>query len=149
MAISGSVQFSGRLRYAAPVPNVDSSANPTILSDVLETLVCSAVEVGVYTLVADGDTVVSLGSLSSFGAWAVKVTPNVGIPPSPGFPNGVPAAPNPVVVKLTGPAGASQAIGVDGFAFVLATSVPYTAMSIVRAPGIQTVVRVQLFAPGS
>lgn len=149
MTISGVVQLSGRLRYAAPVPNIDSSSNPTQLSDLLESMTCSGVEGGVYTLTADGDVAVSLGTLPGISALTIKVSPNVGIPPSPGLPNGIPAAPNPVTVKLTGGVGSAQAITVDGFMFLMSASIPYTAISLARATGVQTVVRVQLFASDS
>lgn len=144
MTIIGTAQLSGRFRYSAPVPNVDSSSNPAWLSDVGEHLVCSGRKEEEYVLTADGDTAVSFGSLAGANLVVVKVAPMLGIPPSPGFPNGVPAAPNPVVVKLTGGAGAAQAITVDGFLFLLSAGVSYTAMSIARAAGVQTVVRVQL-----
>lgn len=149
MTISGVVQLSGRLRYAAPVPNIDSSSNPTQLSDLLEDMACSGVEGGVYTLTADGDTTIGLGSLSGVNVLVVKVTPNVGIPPSPGLPNGVPAAPNPVTVKLTGGAGAAQAITVDGFMVLFSATIPYTAITVARTSGVQTTLRVQLFQFGS
>jgi hypothetical protein len=147
MAI-GTVQLSGRVRFAPPAPAVDGSSNPTLLSDIIEDMACSGSTSGTYTLVADGDTSVSFGGISSAGLVVVKVTPNVGIPPSPGFPNGVPAAPNPVVVKLTSAAGTAQAISVDGFMLLLSSGVPYTAVSLARTPSVQTVVRIQLFAPG-
>ncbi len=151
MTIAGTVQLSGRLRYAAPVPNLDSSSNPTWLSDLLESMTCSARKEEEYTLVADGDTAVNLGSVAAAGAAlvVVKVAPNTGVPPSPGFPNGVPAAPNPVVVKLTGPVGTAQAFVVDPFAILFSASSPYTAVTVARAAGVQTVVRVQLFSFGS
>lgn len=150
MTISGTVQFSGRIRYAAPVPNLDSSANPTWLADVLEQMVCSARKEEEYVLTADGDTAVTFGSLvNGANLVVVKVMPNIGIPPSPGFPNGVPAAPNPIIAKLTSAAGAAQALSIDGFIFLLSAGVPYTALSIARAAGIQTTVRVMLFAFGS
>jgi hypothetical protein len=149
MAISGTVQLSGRVRYAAPVPNLDSSSNPTWLSDLLETLVCSARKEEEFTLITDGDTAINFGSLASAALIVVKVTPNVGIPPTPGSPNGVPATPNPIVVKLTSSAGAAQAIVVDGFLFLLSAGAPYTALSIARAPNVQTAVRIQLFQVGS
>jgi hypothetical protein len=150
MTISGTVQLAGRIRYTSPVPSSDWSANPSWLADVLEVMACSGREEGEYTLTADGDTAVSLGSLSA-GAnlVVVKVMPTVGIPPSPGFPNGVPAAPNPVVVKLTSTAGAAQALVVDGFLFLLSAGTPYTAVTVARSAGVQTVVRVLLFAAGS
>lgn len=150
MTISGTAQLTGRFRYMPPVPNADGSSNPTWLSDVLEAMACSGRKEEEYTLLADGDTTVNFGSLAA-GAHlvVVKVTPNVGIPPSPGFPNGVPAAPNPVVVKLTSLAGAAQAITVDGFLFLLSQTVPYTAMTVARSISVQTTVRVLLFAAGS
>lgn len=149
MAITGTVQLSGRLKYAPPVPSLDASVNPTQGADVLESMVCSGEEGGTYVLAADADVPVSLGALAGVGAFAIKVTPNVGIPPSPGFPNGVPAAPNPVTIKLTGAGGAAQAITIDGFIMLFSASVPYTAIALRRAPGVQTTVRVRLFAFGS
>jgi hypothetical protein len=150
MTISGTVQFSGRLRYAAPVPNVDSSSNPTWLADVLEQMACSARKEEEYTLTADGDTPVTFGSLVNGANWVViKVMPNIGIPPSPGFPTGVPAAPNPVIAKLTSPAGAAAPIEVDGFMLIASQTIAYTALSIARTPSVQTTVRVMLFAFGS
>lgn len=148
MTISGTAELFGRIRYSPPVPNSDWSSNPMWLADVLESLTCSARKEEEYTLVADGDTTVNFGSLTSAALVVVKVAPNFGIPPSPGFPNGVPAAQNPVVVKLTGPAGLAP-LTVDGFVFLLSASVPYTAMTVARATGVQTVVRVQLFQAGS
>jgi hypothetical protein len=149
MTISGTVQLAGRIRYAPPVPTSDWSANPSWLSDVLEVMACSGRKEEEYTLAADGDTAVNLGSLSGANLVVVKVMPTVGIPPSPGFPNGVPAAPNPVVVKLTSTAGAAQALVVDGLLFLLSAGTPYTAMTVARSAGVQTVVRVLLFAAGS
>ncbi len=144
MTISGTVELTGRIRYVPPVPNSDWSSNPTWLADVLEALPCSARKEEEYTLTVDGDVVVSFGSLASAALLVVKVAPNVGIPPSPGFPNGVPAAPNPVVVKLTGPAGLAPIV-VDPFIYLVSASVPYTAMTIARQAGVQTTVRIQLF----
>lgn len=149
MSISGIVQLAGRIKYAPPVPNTDWSSNPAWVAEVLEAMPCSARKEEEYTLTADGDTIVNFGSLSGANLVVVKVAPNVGIPPTPGFPNGVPAAPNPVVARLTSAAGAGQSIPVDGFLFLLSVGVPYTALSIARSSGVQTVVRVQLFAVGS
>ncbi len=148
MTISGTVQLSGRVRYAAPVPNVDSSMNPTWLSDVVENMACSGRTEQEYTLAADGDVVVSFGGLVSASWVSVKVMPNVGIPPTPGFPNGVPAAQNPLVVRLTSALGVAS-FSVDPFLTLVSMNAPYTAMSIARAPGVQTTVRIQLFAFGS
>lgn len=151
MTIAGTVQLSGRIKYVPPVPNLDSSSNPLWIADVLEQMACSGRKEEEFTLTADGDTVVDLGSLTASGAnvIVVKVTPNIGIPPSPGSPNGVAAQPNPIVAKLTSTAGTTQAISIDGFMFLLSASVPYTALSIARSPSVQTVVRIQLFAFGS
>lgn len=151
MAISGTVQLIGRLRFAPPASSTDGSANPTWISEIVEILACGAQESGTYTLTSDGDTPISLGALSGvgFNLVTVKVMPNVGIPPSPGFPLGVLASPNPVVVKLTGGAGGSQAITVDPYVFLQSSGVPYTSLTIARATGVQTTVRVQLFASGS
>jgi hypothetical protein len=146
--ITGTVQLSGRVKYAPPAQNIDGSSNPAWVSDVLESMACSGRTESEYTLVVDGDAAVSFGALAGVNLIIVKVAPNAGIPPSPGFPNGVPSAPNPVTVKLTGGAGAA-AISVDPFLYLISAGVPYTAMSIARAPGVQTVVRVQLFAFGS
>jgi hypothetical protein len=146
--ISGTVELSGRIKYAPPVPASDSSSNPAWLADVLEALGCSARKEEEYTLTVDGDVVVGFGSLASAALVVVKVMPNVGTPPNPGSPNGVPAAPNPLLVKLTGAAGLAP-ITVDGFMFLLSVGSPYTAMSIARAAGVQTSVRIQLFQAGS
>jgi hypothetical protein len=43
----------------------------------------------------------------------------------------------------------AQAIAIDGFMMLFSQGVPYTALSIARAIGVQTVVRVQLFQFGS
>ena len=149
MTISGTAQLAGRFRYTPPVPSADASSNPTWLSDVLEAMACSGRKEEEYTLVVDGDTAVSFGSLAAAHLVVVKVAPNVGIPPSPGFPNGVPAAPNLVTARLTGLAGVAQAITVDGFLFLVSQTGPYTAMTLARTAGVQTTVRVQLFAVGS
>ncbi len=150
MTISGTAQLSGRFRYMPPVPTTDGSSNPTWVSDVLETMVCSGRKEDEYALTVDGDTAVSFSSFpAGVNLVLVKVVPNIGIPPSPGLPNGVPAAPNPVVVKLTSSVGVAQAIAVDGFLYLQSAGVPYTAMTIARTAGVQTVVRVQLFASGS
>lgn len=146
--ITGIAELTGRIRYAPTTANTDWSSNPTWLADVLEALPCSARVETEYTLTADGDTTISFGSLGTAALVIVKVMPTVGIPPSPGFPNGVPAAPNPVVVKLTGAAGPAT-LGVDGFMALLSVGLPYTAMTIARAAGVQTTVRVQLFQAGS
>lgn len=147
MTISGTVELSGRIRYAPPVPNSDWSSNPTWLADVLESLPCSArVEVE-YTLTADGDASVVFGSLSSAALVVVKVAPNVGISPSPGFPNGVAAAANPVAVKLTSALGVAS-VSVDPFMFLLSRGAPYTALTVARVAGVQTTVRIQLFQAG-
>ena len=149
MTISGTAQLSGRFRYMPPAPTTDGSSNPTWIDDVLETLACSSRKEDEYTLTADGDTVVDLSSFpGGVNLVKVKVTPNVGIPPSPGFPNGVPAAPNPVVVTLTSVKGVAP-IPIDGFMYLQSAGVPYTAMTIARTAGVQTVVRVQRFASGS
>lgn len=150
MTISGTAQFSGRLQYAAPVPNLDSSSNPLWLSDVLEQMVCSGRVEQDYTLTADGDTAVNFSSLpNGFNMIVLKVTPNIGLPPTPANPDGVPAAPNPLLVKLTSGAGTSQGIVVDGFLLLVSAGSPYTALSLARQAGVQTNVRVQLFAFGS
>jgi hypothetical protein len=145
VAFSGTVELFGRIKYAPPVPNSDWSSNPTWISDVLEALPCSGRKEEEYTLTTDGDTTVNFGSLVSAALVIIKVVPNTGISPSPGFPNGVPATLNPVVVKLTGPAGLAP-LTVDGFMFLLSVGVPYTAMSVARQAGVQTTVRIQLFA---
>ncbi len=150
MTISGTAQLSGRFRYMPPVPTTDGSSNPTWIDDVLETMACSSRKEDEYTLTADGDITVNLSSFpAGVNLIKVKVVPNIGIPPSPGLPNGVPAAPNPVVIKLTSSAGVAQAIAVDGFLYLQSAAVSYTAMTIARTAGVQTVVRVQLFASGS
>lgn len=150
MTITGTVQFSGRLKYAPPIPYLDNSSNPLWLSDVLEQMACSARKEDEYVLTADGDTSVSFSSLpSGANVIVIKVMQNIGLPPSPANPNGVPAQPNPLVVKLTSTAGAAQGIVVDGFMVLFSQSVPYTALSIARAAGVQTTVRVQLFTFGS
>lgn len=150
MTITGTVQFSGRLQYAAPAPYLDASLNPQWLSDVLEQMACSARKEDEYVLTANGDTAISFGSLpNGANVIVLKVTPNIGLPPSPANPDGVPAQPNPIVVKLTSAAGSTQAIAVDGFMILFSASVPYTALSIARATGIQTTVRIQLFTVGS
>ena len=146
--ISGTAELSGRIRYAPPVPNSDWSSNPTWLADVLEALPCSGRKEEEYTLTVDGDTTISFGSLSSAALVVVKVSPSAGIPPSPGSPNGVPATPNPVVVKLTGAAGLAT-LGVDGFMILFSVGLPYTAMTVARAAGVQTTVRIQLFQASS
>lgn len=148
MTILGTVELTGRIRYAPPVPNSDWSSNPTWIADVAEALACSARKEEEYTLTADGDTAVSFGSLSSAALVVIKIAPNSGIPPSPGFPNGVPAAPNPVVAKLTSVLGVAS-FSVDPFVFLLSRGVPYTALTVARAAGVQTTVRVQLFQAGS
>lgn len=149
MTISGIAQLSGRIKYAPPTPTSDWSSNPMWLTDVLESLPCSVRKEEEYTLVADDEKTINFGSLSSVNLIVVKVAPNVGVPPSPGFPNGVVAAPNPIVVRLTSTAGIAQAVAVDGFLFLLSAGVPYTAMSISRSAGVQTTVRIQMFATGS
>ena len=152
MSISGTVQFSGQLKYAPPVGcSTDFSMNPQWLADVIEQMACSGRKEEEYTLTVDGDTVVNFGSLLAAGANVViiKVQPNIGIPPSPGFPTGVPAAPAPITAKLTSSLGAAQAIAVDGFLCLFSQNIPYTALSIARATGVQTTVRVLLFAFGS
>lgn len=148
MSIIGTVELTGRIRYAPPVPNSDWSSNPTWLADVAESLGCSARKEEEVTLTADGDTSVNFGSLASAALVVVKVAPNGGTPPSPGFPNGVPAAPNPLVVRLTSALGLAT-ISVDPFVALFSVGVPYTAMTIARAAGVQTTVRVQLFQAGS
>jgi hypothetical protein len=150
MTISGTVQFSGRFKYSEPVPYLDSSSNPFWISDVLEQMACSARKEDEYTLVADGDTAISFGSLP-FGANVIiiKVMPNLGLPPTPGNPAGTLAVANPIIAKLTSAAGAASPIAIDGFLFLMSQSVPYTALSIARTPTVQTTVRVQLFSVGS
>jgi hypothetical protein len=149
MSIIGTVQLSGRIKYVPPVPSLDSSMNPSWFADVLEQLPCSARKEEEYTLIADGDTVVPFSSLTSASVIIIKVMPNVGISPSPGFPIGMPAMPNPITVKLTSAVGIAQALAIDGFMMLLSQGVPYTALTIARAIGVQTVVRVQLFQFGS
>lgn len=152
MSIAGTVQFSGQLKYTTPAGcSTDTSANPQWLADVIEQMACSGRKEEEYTLVADGDTVVDFGSLTTSGVnvFIIKIKPNVGIPPSPGFPLGQPASPAPITAKLTSPAGAAQAIIIDGFLVLFSQNIPYTALSIARTPGIQTVVRVLMFAFGS
>lgn len=151
MSITGIVQFSGRLKYTPPVPSLDSSANPTWLADVLEQMACSGRKEEEYTLTADGDTVVNFGSLAAVGAnvLVIKITPNIGIPPSPGFPVGVPAAPGPIIAKFTSAAGAASGIAIDGFMCLFSQTIPYTALTIARPTGVQVTVRVLLLAFGS
>lgn len=148
MSILGTVELSGRIRYAPPVPNLDWSANPTWVSDVLASLPCSARKEEEYTLTADGDMQVNFGSITSASLVVVQVAQNVGIPPTPGFPNGVIAAPNPVVVRLTSALGLAS-VAADPLLVLFSGGVPYTAMTIARAAGVQTVVRLQLFQFGS
>lgn len=148
--ISGTVQFSGRFKYAAPVPYLDTSSNAAWIADVAEQMPCSGRVEQDYTLGADGDINIDFSSLpAGFNAVMLKVTPNIGLPPTPGNPDGVPARYNPVTVKLTGAGGTAQGFTVDGFLFLLSQTVPYTALTVARVPGVQTTVRVQLFAFGS
>lgn len=147
MSILGTVELVGRIRYTPPVPNLDWSMNPTWLADVAASLTCSARKEEEYTLVADGDMQVSFGSVSSASLVVVQVAQNVGIPPSPGFPNGVLAAPNPVVVRLTSALGLAS-LTADPLLISFSGGVPYTAMTIARAAGVQTTVRLQLFQFG-
>jgi len=148
--ITGVVKFSGRFGYASPIPYLDNSSNPQWLSDVLEQMPCSARKEDEYVLTADGDTMISFSSLPNrANVLVVKVTPNIGLPPSPANPDGVLAQPNPLTVKLTGGAGSQQGITIDGFMCLFSAGVPYTAMSIARTPGVQSTVRVQLFSFGS
>lgn len=151
MTISGTASLSGRIKYIPPVPNLDSSSNPGWFSDIMEAMACSARKEEEYTLVADGDTNIDFGSLTTPGAnlIVIKVMPNPGIPPNVLQPNGVPAQPNPIVAKLTSPAGVASPISIDGFMFLLSASVAYTALTIARAIGVQTTVRIQMFAFGS
>ncbi len=149
MTISGTAQLSGRIRYTPLIPNADWSASSSWLSDVLESLPCSARKEEELVLTADGDVPISFGALPGANLIVVKAVSSVGIPPSPGYPNGVPAAPNPLTVKLTWPGFAAQAVSVDGFMCLFSAGTAYTAMSVARAPGVQTVVHVQLFAIGT
>lgn len=148
MAISGTVELFGRIRYWPPVPNSDWSSNPTWLADVLESLPCSARKEEEYTLAADGDTAVGFGSLSSAALVVLKVAPSAGVAPSPGFPNGVLAMPNPVTARLTSALGLAS-VSVDPFMFLLSRGAPYTALTVARAAGVQTTIRIQLFQAGS
>lgn len=150
MSIEGTATLSGRLNYKPPATTLDSSSNPAWQDDIFEQMSCSSKKEDDYVLTADGDTAVNLSSMpNGFNAIKIKVTPNVGIPPSPGNPNGVPAQPNPITVKLTSAAGVAQAIPCDGFLYLISQGVPFTALSIARATGVQTKVRVTLFAVGS
>ncbi len=137
MSISGVVEFSGRLKYTPPVPSLDSSVNPTWLADVLEQMGCSARKEEEYKLTVDGDTSVDFGSLASSGANVVILKVSC-CPPN-----------TPIVAKLSSSAGAAQAVSVDGFLCVFSRSVPYTALTIARPPGVEVTVRAMLFAVGS
>lgn len=150
MTIEGTMSLSGRAKYTPLVPSTDSSGNPAWFADVLEQMSCSQKKEDDYTLTADGDTVVNLGSLpNGFNAVMIKVKPNVGQPPSPGFPNGIPAVPSPVTAKLTSAVGTAQAASVDPFLYLVSQTVPYTALSLARPNGVQVTVRVTMFAIGS
>jgi hypothetical protein len=150
MTISGTIQFSGRFKYALPVPSLDSSANAFWIADVLEQMPCSARSEQDFVLTADGDTALSFGALpNGANVVAIKVMPNVGLPPSSANPAGVPAALNPIIAKLTSGVGTASPISIDGYMLLFSQNVPYTAVTIARTPGVQTVVRCQLFAFGS
>lgn len=142
------LQLSGRLSSVPPTSYLDDSDNPSWIADILERLPCSARSSEVYTLTADGDTPISFGALpNGVNVVVVKVMPNVGIPPSPLAPAGIPAVPNPLTVKLTSTLGVAP-IPVDGFMFLRSDNIPFTAMTIARTAGVQTTARVQLFAVG-
>ena len=142
MANTGTAKISGRITYDPPTWNFDQSANPLWLGDVLEQMPCSARTETEYTLTTDGDTTVDFGALAVSGAnlIIVKVAPSCGLSPSSLNPGGVPATPNPIVAKP---------ISNDGFMFLMSQSVVYPALTIARATGVQTTVRIQLFAVGT
>lgn len=151
MANTGTAKISGRITYDPPTWNFDQSANPLWLGDVLEQMPCSARTETEYTLTTDGDTTVDFGALAVSGAnlIIVKVAPSCGLSPSSLNPGGVPATPNPIVAKLSSNAGSASPIAIDGFMFLMSQSVVYTALTIARATGVQTTVRIQLFAVGT
>lgn len=150
MPVLGTVVFTGRIKYAPPVPTLDSSMNPQWLGDVLEQMPISQRQEYEPTLTSDGATTVDLAVFpAGANVLVVKVSPQIGCPPTPSFPSGISPAPSPITVQLTGNAGTLQSFTVDGLLVLFSATYAYTAMTIARATGVQTTVRIQAFAIGS
>lgn len=93
------------------------------LSSIVEEAVSLANKaVGRYDLTSDAEQSVNLGGLSGVNVLVVKATGGK------------------VKVKLTSADGSAQAVPVDGFAILISRSVPFTAMSLTRVAGTETIV---------
>lgn len=108
-AISGS--YSATPAYGAP------SADPVITASVDEKLMLGTELFSQVTLTTDAPVSLPFGGLASAAALVVK---SVG---------------GRITVTLTSAAGAAQVVPVDSFLAMISASVPFTAISVARAPG--------------
>jgi len=79
-----------------------------------------------YDLTADAPQAVAFGALSQANVIMIKTVGGK------------------VAATLTSADGAAQVIPVDSFALIMSTTVPYTALSITRAAGVATTVKILL-----
>ena len=122
------LQLSGSLKVTPPPSASDNSLNPQILAQVLEQLPVNVKSYDEYVLSSDSPQVINFAGLAQAQALMVKVMPGGG----------------PVTCQVSSPAGATQDIPADPFAFIIAAGAAFTALSVTRTPGILTTIRVLL-----
>lgn len=129
MPTPSTLQLQGTLKIVPSPSSDDNSANPTIIAGLLEQMSCNQRVQEDYVLSSDSPVTVSLGGLAA-GAQAVMLKVLGG---------------SPVTAVLTSAADVGGAnVPVDPFAFVISQGVPFTGITIQRATGILTTVRVVL-----
>jgi hypothetical protein len=128
---SNTITLSGRLTITPPAAVV-SSLTAQVLFDIMKKLPADDFIDTPYTLVADAPAVVAFGGVATLGASILMLSSD-----------------QPITALLTSGAGAAQAIPCDDMIILFAKSVPFTALSLVRPPGIISKVRVVLAALGS
>lgn len=122
--------LSGRIKIVPNPASTDASFRPAVSTDVYEQMPVALHHEDEYDLTADGVQAVSLGGLSSVSMIAIK-------------PSGK------VKVILTNADNAAQVVTVDQFMVIMCQGTPYTAISLQRAAGIETNVRLALAQLGT
>lgn len=128
--MSQTFTLSGRIRSAVDASSTDASFNPTLYAELYEQMaILQPFETG-YDLTADGAQAVGFGGLASAAVVIIK-------------PSGK------VTVTLTNADNIAQKITTDQFMMIMCSGTPYTAISLQRAAGIATNVRIALAQLGT
>lgn len=115
--------LAGSLKIKPDATLDDVSYNPVTLADIFEQMVVALHHEDEYDLTTDGAHVVSLGGLASASVVVIK-------------PDGK------VTVTLTNADNVAQLVTTDQLLIIMCQGTPYTAVSLTRAAGIETNVRI-------